>query len=138
MVWAYDKWFVGDPQSNAIGYLVQDVGTHWGQTVRWEFGTLIVYNESNGAIFNEMELVTLTGSIALGINPIITTSYSLDGQSWSQDRGIRVGTTGSTQKRLAWFQQGHMRNWRIQRFRGDSQAHLSFIRLEAQIEPLAF
>jgi hypothetical protein len=138
MVWAYDKWLVGDPQSNAIGYLVQDVGTHWGQTVRWEFGTLIVYNESNGAIFNEMELVTLTGSIALGVNPIITTSYSLDGRSWSQDRGIRVGTTGSTQKRLAWFQQGHMRNWRIQRFRGDSQAHLSFIRLEAQIEPLAY
>jgi hypothetical protein len=45
---------------------VQDTGHHWGQQVRWEFGTLIVYNESNGAIFNEMELVSLTGSIVLG------------------------------------------------------------------------
>ena len=138
IVWAYDKWLVGDTQSNAIGYLVDNISSHWAQIVRWEFGTLIVYNEGNGAIFNEMELVSLTGSVALGVNPIISTSYSTDGQSWSQDRGIRVGTTGNSRKRLAWFQQGHMRNWRIQRFRGDTQAHLSFIRLEAQLEPLAY
>lgn len=138
LVWAYDKWLVGDPQSSAIGYLVDNIGTHWGQIVRWEFGTLIVYNESNGAIFNELELVSLTGRVALGIDPIITTSYSVDGVAWSQDRPLRVGTTGNTTKRLAWFQQGHMRNWRIQRFRGDSDAHISFVRLEAQIEPLAF
>lgn len=138
LVWAYDKWLIGDPQSSAIGYLVDNIGTHWGQIVRWEFGTLIVYNESNGAIFNELELVSLTGRVALGVDPIITTSYSVDGVAWSQDRPLRVGTTGNTTKRLAWFQQGQMRNWRIQRFRGDSQAHLSFVRLEAQIEPLAY
>ena len=173
IVWCYNKWLVGDPQSNAIGYLVQDTGHHWGQQVRWEFGTLIVYNESNGAIFNKLELVALTGSVALATqvvngllqengffllqengeyillelavpnsaalgNPQISTSYSVDGRSWSQDRFISVGTTGDTKKRLAWFQQGHMRNWRIQRFRGDSSAHVSFARLEAQLEALAF
>ena len=138
LVWAYDKWLVGDPQSSTIGYMVQDIGSHWGQIVRWEFGTLIAYNEGNGAIFNELELVALTGRVALGVDPIISTSYSVDGMAWSQDRPIRVGTTGSTKKRLAWFQQGHMLNWRIQRFRGDSQAHLSFARLEAQIEALAY
>jgi len=138
MVWAYDKWLVGDPQSNSIGYLVQTTGEHWGQQVRWEFGTLIVYNESNGAIFNRLELITLTGSVALGINPQISTSYSVDGQSWSQDRITRVGTIGERAKRIAWLQQGHMRNWRIQRFQGDSDAHLSFVRLEAQIEPLVY
>ena len=138
MVYAYDRWLVGDPQSSNIGYLVQDTGHHWGQQVRWEFGTLIVYNESNGAIFNELELVSLTGSIALGKNPQISTSYSLDGKSYSQEKFISVGTIGNTKKRLAWFQQGHMRNWRIQRFRGDSDAHVSYVRLEAQIEPLAY
>jgi hypothetical protein len=137
-VWAYDKWLVGDPQSSAIGYFVQDTGHHWGQQVRWEFGTLIAYNEGNGAIFNRLELVSLTGSVAIGTNPQISTSYSVDGKGWSQDRSIAVGTTGNTVKRLAWFQQGHMRNWRIQRFRGDSDAHVSFIRLEAQIEALAY
>ena len=138
LVWVYDKWTVGDPQSSSIGYLVQDIGSHYGQQVRWEFGTLIVYNESNGAIFNELELVSLTGSIAIGKNPQISTSYSLDGQSYSQEKFISVGTIGNLKKRLAWFQQGHMRNWRIQRFRGDSDAHVSYVRLEAQIEPLAY
>ena len=138
LVWAYDKWLVGDPQSSTIGYLVQTTGQHWGQQVRWEFGTMIVYNEGNGAIFNRLELVSLTGSVAIGKNPQISTSYSVNGQAWSQDRSISVGTTGTMAKRLAWFQQGHMRNWRIQRFQGDSDAHVSFVRLEAQIEPLAF
>ena len=137
-VWAYDKWLVGDPQSSNVGYLVDNIGTNWGKIVRWEFGTIIVYNEGNGAIFNKLELVSLTGRVALGVDPIITTSYSIDGMTWTQDRPLRVGTIGNTTKRLAWFQQGHMRNWRIQRFRGDSQAHLSFARLEAQLEPLAY
>jgi hypothetical protein len=138
IVWAYDKWLVGDPQSSNVGYLVEDIGTHWGEIVYWEFGTTIVYAEGNGAIFNELELVSLTGRVALGSDPIISTSYSVDGMAFSQERPLRVGTTGNTTKRLAWFQQGHMRNWRIQRFRGTSQAHLSFARLEAQIEPLAY
>jgi hypothetical protein len=137
-VWAYGKWLVGDPQSSTIGHMSQTVSSHWGQIVRWEFGTLVVYNEGRGAIFNELELVALTGRVAIGADPAISTSYSVDGQSWSQDRSIRVGTIGNTKKRLAWFQQGHMRSWRIQRFRGDSQAHLSFVRLEVQLEPLAY
>jgi hypothetical protein len=138
LVWAYDKWLVGDPQSSNIGYLVNTIGTHWGQTVRWEFGTIIAYNEGNGALFYELELVSLTGRVALGVNPQISTSYSTDGMSWSQDKFIRAGTIGNTNKRLAWFQQGNMRNWRIQRFRGDSDSHISFIRLEAQLEKLAY
>ena len=138
LVWAYDKWLVGDPQSSNIGYFVDNIGTNWGQNVRWEFGTTIVYNEGRGALFNQLELVSLTGSVALGVEPPITTSYSTDGITWSQDHTIFAGAIGNRSKRLAWFQQGHMRNWRIQRFRGDTQAHLSFVRLEAQIEPLAY
>jgi hypothetical protein len=138
MVYAYDKWLVGDPQSSNIGYLVDTIGSHWGEQVRWEFGTLIVYNEGKGALFHEMELVSLTGRVALGIDPQISTNYSVDGLSYSQEKFIKVGTIGNTSKRLAWFQQGHMRNFRIQRFRGDSDSHISFVRLEAKIEGLAY
>lgn len=137
-IWVYGKWLIGDPQSSTIGSMSQTLSSHWGQIVRWEFGTLVVYNEGRGAIFNELELVALTGRIQPGLNPIITTSYSTDGIAWSQDRPIRAGTTGNTKKRLVWLQQGHMRNWRVQRFRGDSQANLSFVRLEAQLEALAY
>ena len=138
MVYAYDKWLVGDPQSNNIGYLVDTVGSHWGEQVRWEFGTLIVYNEGKGALFHQMELVSLTGRVALGVDPQISTSYSVDGLSYSQEKFIKVGTIGNTSKRLSWFQQGHMRNFRIQRFRGDSDSHISLTRLEAKIEGLAY
>jgi hypothetical protein len=138
LVWAYNRWLVGDPQSSAIGYLTGTVGEHWGQTVRWEFGTAIVYNESKSVIFHELELVSLTGRVALGTNPQISTSYSLDGMSWSQDKYITAGTIGNTKKRLVWFRQGAMRNFRMQRFRGDSDAHLSFIRLEARLEPTMY
>jgi hypothetical protein len=135
--YCYDKWIVGDPQSSNLGTVSEDISSHWGQIVRWEFGTIIVYNESLGAVFHQMELVSLTGSVALGLDPVISTSYSIDGKSYSQDRFIKVGTTGSPAKRLVWFQQGFMRNWRIQRFRGTSDAHISVARLEAQIEPMA-
>ncbi len=137
-VWCYNKWLVGDPASSAIGYFDIDVSTHWGATVRWEFGTTIIYNEGRGAIIQQLELVSLTGSVAFGINPTINTSYSTDGQTWSQQKFVNIGTTGDRAKRLVWFQQGWMRNWRIQRFQGTSQAHMSFARLEAAIEPLAF
>ena len=137
-VWCFDRWNIGDPLSSAVGYTIDLTSDHYGQQVRWEFGTLMVYNGGKGAVIHELELVSLTGRVALGIDPQISTSYSLDGQSWSQDRYIFAGTTGNAAKRLVWWQQGMMRNFRMQRFRGTSAAHLSFLRLEAQIEALAY
>lgn len=138
LVYCYDKWLVGDPSSVAVGYMVNNISSHYGQKVRWEFGTTIVYNEGRGAIIQNLELVGLTGSAAYGIEPTINTSYSTDGQTYSQQKFINAGKTGQRAKRLVWFQQGWMRNWRIQRFQGTSDAHMSFARLEAQIEPLAY
>jgi hypothetical protein len=138
LVWAYNKWLCGDPLSNNVGYLAENISSHYGQQVRWEFGTSIAYNEGNGAIFNRLELVALTGRIALGKQPRISTSYSIDGLSWSQEKAITAGQIGNTTKRLVWFQQGFMRNMRMQRFKGDSDAFMSFARLDAQIEPLVY
>lgn len=138
LVWAYNRWLVADPTSTTVGYMDNAISTHYGQDVRWEFGTTILYNGGKGVIINELELVALTGCVALGESPQISTSYSVDGQTWSQPKYINAGTIGDRLKRLVWFQQGHMRNWRIQRFQGDSAAHVAFIRLETQLEPLAF
>ena len=138
IVWCYNKWLIGDPTSSTIGYFENTIGSHYDEKVSWEFSTNIVYNEGRGAIFHELELVALTGRVAFGTNPVITTSYSVDGETWSQSRSITTGTQGNRNKRLVWFQQGSMINWRIQRFRGESDAHISFARLEAQVEPLAY
>lgn len=129
-------WYCG--HGDRIGRLDREVSTHWSAKTRWEFGTLIVYNEGRGALFHDLELVALTGSVELSEEAFVKSSYSLDGMAWSADRVIGAGTTGQRGKRLVWFQQGMMRNWRVQRFEGDSDCRLSPIRLEARLEPLAY
>jgi hypothetical protein len=138
MLWCYDSWRVADPTSTKLGRLVRDVGSHWGDKVRWEFGTSIIYNEGRGAIVSALELVALTGSVTFGLSPTISTSYTIDGVTWSQPRTLGVGGFGQRVKRLCWWRQGTMRNWRVQRFQGTSDAHIVIARLEAALEPLAY
>ncbi|MDI9751213.1 packaged DNA stabilization protein [Acinetobacter baumannii] len=135
-VWCYDKWIVGHPEQNKIGTLTNKLGEHWGEVVEWVFSTSIIYNESHGAIFHQLELVSLSGRAIFGESPAICTQYSIDGIEWSNPKYIAAGKTGQRDKRLVWFQQGHMNNWRIQKFTGTSESRLSISRLEAQIEPL--
>ena len=132
-VFSYGKWLCGDPLSGAYGYATQTLGSHWGEMVGWWFGTSIAYNEGRGLVFHDLELVALTGH---GTNSTIFTSYSTDGETWSNERSIRTGTPGSTAKRLVFFGQGISRNWRIQRFRGTSDAMLAIARIEARVEAL--
>jgi hypothetical protein len=138
LVYAYGRWNTGDTQTAAFGYLVDDVSTHWGQTVGWQFETQIIYNEGRSVIVHDLELVALTGRIALGADPQIQTQYSQDGITYSQPKWIRAGKIGDRSKRLVWMQQGGFRNWRLQRFSDTSDAFLSFARLEARLEPLAW
>lgn len=137
-IWAYDRWNVCKPGETDVGYLDKNIASHWGETVGWEFGTSILYNEGRGAVVHEMELVALTGRVQPGADPTVWTSYSVDGLTYSAEKPARVGTLGQYDKRVMWLQQGHMRNWRLQKFRGTSDAQLAVARLEARLEPLAF
>lgn len=137
LVWCYDKWLCGDPLQARVGFLSNELSSHYGFDVRWEFGTVVVYNDGVSGIVHEMELVALTGRTTFGLDPYISTSYSKDGLTWSQDKPIKVGARGQRDKRLMWRQLGTIGHFRVQRFRGDSQSYASFARLEAQIEPLA-
>lgn len=135
-VWCYDKWIVGNPAQKQLGVLTNQTGEHWGSVVEWDFATSILYNESRGAIFHQIELAALAGRTIFGESPKISTQYSVDGVEWSNPKYISAGKTGQRDKRLVWFQQGHMNNWRIQRFTGTSESRLSIARLEAYIEQL--
>jgi hypothetical protein len=138
LVWCYSRWNTADTQSAAVGYLDPFTAYHWGNPIGWEFATTIIYNEGRGALIHELELVALTGRQALGASPWISTEYTVDGVTWSQARIISAGQIGNRTKRLLWLQQGNMRHWRAQRFRGTSDAYMSFARLEARIEALNF
>jgi hypothetical protein len=137
LVWCYNKWLFGDPQSNLIGTFTQEHSNHWGQLTEWEFGTIIIYGEGRGALFHELELVCLNGRADLNSDPTILTQYTLDGETWSMQKYIKAGRRGQRSKRLVWLNQGSMRHWRAQRFIGTSDSHLTIARLEARIEPLA-
>jgi Phage stabilisation protein len=136
MVWCYGQWNVADPFGTLIGKLDENIGSHYGELTPWEFATPIVYNEGRGVQVHELELVAISGSVDLGNDPLIGTSYSTDGRTWTQTRYIRAGRQGERNRRLVWDRQGELRNWRTQRFSGDSRAHLAFARLEARVEAL--
>lgn len=137
-VWCYNRWLVSDPTSTRYGSLTMSEASHWGDKVSWQFDTTLLYNEGRGALLHRLELVALTGRNKLSDNAVtIGTRYSLDGETYSVPRFIRVGKSGDRDKRLVWLQQGGMQHWRTQRFFGTSEAHVSPVRLEIQLEPLA-
>ncbi|MGB3465682.1 MAG: packaged DNA stabilization protein [Cyclobacteriaceae bacterium] len=137
VIWCYDGWQIGDTESSNLGILNNDISSHFGNVIKWEFGTKIIYNGGKGLLIKMLELVALTGRTQGFNNPVISTSYSLDGRTWSQDRIINIGQAGNRLKRLVWWRQGHMKNTRMQRFTGDSNAYLAISRLEVDVEPLA-
>lgn len=127
-VWAYNKWLCGDANGNHIGYLTGDEAGHFGSPVRVEFGTVITWSETGGAVFHALELQVLSAALS---KQKIAASYTTDGVTWSQDRWA-----GEYQRRVTWPTQGMMHGWRAYRFRGTSDAMLSVARLDAKIEPL--
>ena len=135
-VFCYNKWIVGNPTTSTLGVMDDKISSHYGNVVGWEFGTTIIYNQGMGAIIHEMELVCLTGRVNINADPTIWTSYSLDGEVWSNEKPRSAGKFGQRNKRISWLQQGSMRHIRMQKFRGDSDSNLAIARLEARIEPL--
>lgn len=135
-LWIYNKWLCGDVSQNKIGYLTDVRSDHFGDAVRWEFATTMAFADTGGAIVHELELISLTGRVAAGKNPLISASYTHDGLTWSQDRFCRVGMLGDRMKRITWMQQGAFDKWRAYRFRGDSDAFISVARLEVKTETL--
>lgn len=133
----YNQWSVADSQSGQLGFISRALSSQWGSHVAWQFGTVILYNKGYGALVHELELVSLTGRAVLDDDPTIQTQYSSDGETWSMPRFISAGKRGERTKRLVWLQQGPLRHWRIQRFQGDSRAHMSMARLEARLEALS-
>lgn len=136
LIWCYERWLAGDPTSSNLAELTGSVSSHYGAVNGWDFGTMVVYGGGSGAVVANIELVALTGRVAAGTDPVVWTSYSTDGETWSQERAASAGKQGQRNKRIAWRRQGRFRNWRVQRFRGTSEAHLSLARLEVQFEAL--
>lgn len=136
LVWAYDKWIGGHPTLPKLGYYSNSLSSQYEDTIGWEFNTPILYNSSKGIVINSMEFISLPGSCAFGENPTISTCYSIDGITWSQDFSIPTGKFGERNKRICWLGGGYFRVWRIQKFKGNSDSFLTLSTLQIDLKEM--
>lgn len=137
-VYVYDDWYCGHRNQPKIGILSNAIQSQWGEVVSWEFSTQIIYNNGNGAIIHELELMPVTGNVALGENPSIYTQYSEDGRNYSMPKFAYVGKQGNREKRILWRTNGKIKRFRIQKFVGNSDAFVSIAALDLTAEPLTW
>lgn len=143
-VFCYGKWLFGDLQSRKVGYFTTADARQFGDTVPWQFDTVLVYNDSKAGIIHSLELVRLPGRDAVSSQSLPTSvpasiflSYTEDGLTWSNPREGPRSRVGQTGKRTQWRTLGRFAQWRGMRFRGMNNPYPdAFARLEAEIEPL--
>lgn len=99
---------------------------------------MMLRNKGVGATLHQLELLALTGSVVLGTNPTIATSYTEDGELFTRDYAIPSGAIGERAKKLMWLNLGQWKGFRIHRFRGDSASRLAVLLINAGISPLRF
>ncbi|HEX7891470.1 MAG TPA: packaged DNA stabilization protein [Ramlibacter sp.] len=136
-VWCYGKWLCGDTQDGRVGYVNEAVCTQYEAIAGWQFDTLMVYNEGNGATVWSLELVGTTGHAPGTDDPTVFHSYTVDGLNWSLERTARMGSAGQTAQRVVWRRCGRVQHVRGERFRGANKTPISWSRLEAKMEPLS-
>ena len=136
LLWAYDKWQCADPTSGAYGYLTTTLGSHYTAVIGWQFQTLAIYTGGQSCVVHDEELVGITGNAALGDDPTVWHSSSIDGKSWSQERPCSAGKQGDVVQNVAWRKTGRFRQQRIERFRGTSDAMFTVAALEMSLEVL--
>ena len=133
---AFGKMLVGDTQSGAIGALTPEAITHFGDAAQWQFDVGMIYNNGKGAILDAVELIGLPGRGDGSAGSEIFFSTTGDGQTYSPERAITVGTTGSRTKRLHWRPHSRVRRFMGLRFRGYSRAVAGFAACEVTARPL--
>lgn len=135
-VYAYGQWLIDDRNLPRIGSMESDILTQYGEQVGWQFDTVLIYNESRGGILKELELVGTPGRADVGTDPCTFLSWTQDGVTWSDERLISLGKQGQRNKRIAYRPKVRFQNFMSLRYRGANAAIVSFMRLEALLEPL--
>ncbi|QTP32821.1 hypothetical protein B7759_01399 [Burkholderia glumae] len=135
-VYAYGKFLMGDKQDQRIGFIDSSTAAQYGVNARWQFDTILAYNQARGYAVNSLELIGTYGRAPLGESDTMSMQYTNDGLSWSQPRYISMGAQGRTLQRAQWRPKHFFRNFRGYRFAGFNATPISFAALEADGEPL--
>lgn len=134
---AYGRTIVADTETAQLGDLTHNVCTHFGESAQWRFDVGIIYNESKGGIVFSLELIGLHGRAPTGVNGTAWLSLTRDGETYTSERALPMGTSGQHGHRLQWRPRTSFRNYIGFRFRGLSAAMPGFAACEANVQPLA-
>jgi hypothetical protein len=134
---AYGRTFVGDLTSDAIGDLTDAVSTHFGEPVQWQFDAGPIFNDAKPFILTMVELVGLPGRAPVGETPTMFLSTTFDGETFSVERVLPMGSRGQRMLRTQWRPRIRVPQWVGLRFRGFNAAMPGFAGLEVEAEPLA-
>lgn len=120
VVKAYDRTFVGDTQSGAIGEMLANVSSEWERPLVREATTGAVVDGGRDIYHDRLELDLDVGNAPLtgqGSAPEIMIEYSNDGGvTWRSKSNRSLGATGDYTRRVHWDRLGHSRQ-RAYRYR---------------------
>jgi hypothetical protein len=126
------KWYVGDTETASIGTLSDDVDSHFGEDVEWQFEPGLIYNNGNPAILHQIELIGLPGR---GMTPAsYFLSMTSDGETFSPERPLHI-MPGERGKRVWWKPHRRFQSYLGLRIRGIG-GRPGFSALEATVQPL--
>lgn len=122
VVKCYDKTFVGDTQSGAIGRMDADTYSEWEGTLLREATTGIVPGEQKWSYFDRLELDMEVGrgiETGQGSDPDVMLDVSNDGGvNFTPKSNRKIGRAGEFKKVIHWDRLGRAkRNMRVFRFR---------------------
>jgi Phage stabilisation protein len=124
--YCYDKWYVADSKTPALGYLDAASTTWWGNPITYSFRT-VFYPTGNTP--TPLQSITLSN----GVNRIsldsssssITLRYSEDGITWSRALTTPSPLQGQRYKIIQWRKLGIIRTQRLFEVSWDNSIYLT-------------
>lgn len=122
-----NDWICGDLNSSALGILSDDLCTHFGDDVEWQFLTQFLYNGGMPGVIKSVELIGLAGR---GPEGAVFFSMSVDGMTWGHEQALSTGAEGQRGKRMQWRPRRRFTNSITMRFRGKDASMATFAACE--------
>jgi hypothetical protein len=126
------QWYVGDTETSAIGILTEDVDSHFGEDVEWQFEPGLLYNAGRPAILHQVELISLPGRGNAPASYFL--SMTSNGDTFSTERPLHV-SPGERGKKVLWKPHRRFPTYLGLRIRGIG-GRPGFSALEAALQPL--
>lgn len=111
---AYNKWIVGERESNRLGELDATTFTEWGEVLRSSCASPSLGEDNRRVLNSRLELIFEQGvglTSGQGADPQVMLRWSDDGgRTWSNEHWRSMGRIGEFRARAVWHQLGMSRD----------------------------